>query len=61
MMTINSLTAVDPCYCSKHKYNVPTYYLSQQHHILSSHNEYSSGDVSKLLPHVDALNRLMKN
>lgn len=38
-----------------------TYYLSKQDHIFSSHNEYSSGNVTKFLPHVDALNCLMKN
>lgn len=38
-----------------------TYYLSKQHHIFSSHDEYSSGDVTKLFSHVDALNCLVKN
>lgn len=38
-----------------------THYLSQQDYILSSHYEDPSGDVTKLLPHVDALNSLMEN
>lgn len=38
-----------------------TYYLSQQHHVLSSHYEDSSGNVTEFLPHVDALDCLMEN
>lgn len=38
-----------------------TYYLSKQNHILSPHDEYSSRDVSKFLPHMDAFNSLMEN
>lgn len=38
-----------------------THDLPQQNHILSPHDEYSSRDVSKLLPHVDPLDRLVEH
>lgn len=39
----------------------PTHDLSQQHHILSPHDEDSSRDVSELLSHVDPLDRLVEH
>lgn len=39
----------------------PTHDLSEQNHILPPHDEDSSRDVSKLLPHVDPLDRLVEN
>lgn len=38
-----------------------TYYFSEQNHILSSHDEYTTGDVAKFFPHVNSLNCLVKH
>lgn len=38
-----------------------TYYFSKQHHILSSDDEYSTGNVAKFLPNVNPFNGLVKH
>lgn len=38
-----------------------TYNFSEQHHILSSHDEYPTGNVAKFFPYVNSLNGLVKH